>query len=173
MRKERNSIKRLRSSIDRFSVSELVTMLFIAIAVTAIAFHLYEAHRPMSVTQIESPVLLEPTIYEVGDIIYGKFEGVIIPNGPFTVFRQLICDHQRLAMVDINLGNSTASVLDGETLTPIVRLSSENVKTGAEIRPDTNCSISFVNTYRKRLPLGGERILEAQYFTETFDIVSK
>lgn len=155
----------------KLSLPELVTMIAVSAATFAIGFHLYEAHKRLDVTTIQSPVLLTKEKYKVGEFVIGRFEGELVPNGPFTITRRLDCATQRLSLVDISSSTSERRILDGKKDTPIFRLNAADTASGFDIRPDTDCVVSFVNTYTRNLPLGGERVFEVRYFTEPFDII--
>lgn len=164
-------MKQLKNFITELDLGGKLTILILLLAVGLLGYDTYERFKYIEVTSISSPVELVKTEYRAGDAIIGKFKGDLIPNGPFIVARRLECDSQRIALNNANLNTPSKTILDGSKETVIILLAPEETLTKQDINPDTNCKITFVNTYEKHLPLGGVRTLEVRYFTENFDIL--
>lgn len=155
--------------------AEWLTVILIAIAVTAVGFHIYESRRNIPYLEINSPMELNKTEYELGEVIKAvEVNGIRFRDSDPTVTRVLQCDNQKVSLRTIKPDDIiTEAGKIAFTDIPVVPLSDAGLEFPErdELKPGTNCLIEFDSCDPYPLPLGGTRPLCARYFSSTFDIL--
>lgn len=151
-------------ALDRF------TGILVVLAVLVAGYDLYMRYRPIDLVNIETPVITDKKAYQVGETIYGVFNGEVKTDLQPVVSRNLICDHHSYSLSP-RTATGGKRKLTNERVAIIILNKEQTLIPDQPIEPDTNCFIRFNNVYTIDLPISGKRTEQIKYFSDTFDIV--